>query len=106
MAVILTLTSPITHPSTTVWTIERMTTDFRARALSFQWYGNNGEAGSAVYPTPAILNPNGGLQATGDALINTLVTFNFSVGANMEVMIFQFLQADGYLGAGVISGQP
>ncbi len=104
MPIILTLSTPVTYPSTTVLSLERLTVDFRALQILIQWFGNNGEAFSAVYPTPPILNPNGQMQLSGDALIKTLIVFNFSAGTDMERLIFTFLQGDGYVAAGTLSG--
>jgi hypothetical protein len=105
MAEIITLTTAITKPSTTTFSLERLTIDVAQKAISLQWMGNDGLAGSASYPTPAILNPLGTLQPTGAVLLTQLNTANLST-LSLVKRILQRLQTDGYIGAGTVSGTP
>jgi hypothetical protein len=105
MAELVTLTAPVTKPNTTTITIDRVTIDVAAKSILIQWLGNNAEAGSASYPTPAILNPLGALQPTGAVLLNQLNTLNMSTTSLIK-RVLQRLQTDGYLAAGTIAGSP
>jgi len=105
MAELVTLTTPITKPTQSTITIDRITIDVTAKAILIQWLGNNGEAASAAYPTPAILNPLGALQPTGAVLLNQLNTLNMSTTSLIK-RVLQRLQTDGYIAAGTIAGTP
>ena len=105
MAEIITLTTPIAKPSQTGIRMERIIIDFDQKSLFFQWLGNNNEAGSASYPTPAILNPLGNPQPSGATLLNNLNNANLST-TSLVKRILQRLQTDGYITAGTISGTP
>jgi len=102
MAEQVTLTTPVTKPSLTGYTLDRITIDVTAQSILIQWLGNNGEAGSASYPTPA---PQGSSQPSGATLLHNLNTANFSVNSLVK-QIFQRLQTDGYIASGNISGTP
>ena len=73
--------------------------------MLIQWLGNNGEAASAFYPTPAVLNPLGVLQPTGAVLINTLNNANLST-ISLVKRIFQRLQTDGHPRRAPVPGTP
>ncbi len=103
MAEIVTLTAPVTHPNTTVIRFERMILDVEQKTISVSWLGNNGEAGSASYPTPAVLNPLGVLQPSGAALLTALNSANLSANSLVHRTLTQLL-SDGYLAAGTVSG--
>jgi hypothetical protein len=99
----LTLTSAITKPSTTTFQIERVIIDVKTQYIHVTWLGNNGEPGSAAYPTPApASNPT---QPTGAVLLNQLNNANLSTKSLVKRVI-ERLQTDGYLGAGAVSGTP
>lgn len=98
MAETVSLNTPITHPSVNVFSITQVTINVVAQSIYIQWVGDNNEAFSANYPTPS---PNA--QPTGAALIHTLNTANFGTNSLVK-QIFTRLQADGYIGAGTISG--
>ena len=101
MAESVILTTPITKPSLTTVTIERITVDFLAQSIYVQWQFNDGTAGSASYPTPAPASAPA--QPTGATLIHGLNTGNFSVNS-LNKLVLQRLLTDGYLTAGAISG--
>src|SRR4249919_2621516 len=104
MSEIVTLTTPIPKPSQTTAKIERFIIDVVAKSVAVNFVGENGEAGSAYYPTPA---PLGSSQPSGATLITTLNKANLS-GANPSLAnrILARLQSDNYIGAGAISGTP
>jgi hypothetical protein len=98
---LVTLTAPITHPNVTTFRIDKVTIDVTNQALYLQWLGNTGESFAANYPTPApVDHPS---QPTGATLLHTINTANFTVNSLVK-RIEQELQADGYIGAGAISG--
>lgn len=103
MAEIVTLTSAITKPSQTSIRIQCFTVDVDDKSFFVQWIGNNGEAGSASYPTPAPADHPS--QPTGATLINTLNNANLSTKSLVKRAL-ERLQADGYIPAGTISGTP
>lgn len=105
MPEIVSLTTPITKPNQTQVRIERVILDVEIKSIFIQFLGNNGEAGSAFYPTPAILNPLGDLQPTGAVLLSTLNTANLTSNSLVRRIINR-LQTDGYIGAGSITGTP
>ncbi len=105
MAELVTLAAPVTKPSQTTIVIDRITIDVTAKAILVQWLGNNGEAASASYPTPAILNPLGVLQPTGAALLTSLNTANLTANSLVHRVITRLL-SDGYIPAGTVSGTP
>lgn len=102
MAETLTLASPITKPNQTGIRIDRITVDIEQKAISVSWLGNNGEAGSASYPTPA---PAGSSQPTGAVLLATLNTANLTSNSLVKRVLTR-LQTDGYIAAGSIAGTP
>lgn len=104
MSEIITLTAPVTKPNLTTFAIDRITIDVTAKSIYIQWLGNNNEAASASYPTPA---PLGSSQPSGATLLTTLNKLNLS-GANPSLVkrILTQLQTDGYVAAGAISGSP
>ena len=100
----VTLITPRPRSPQTAVRLERIVIDIEARAVLVQWLGDNGEAGSAAYPTPA---PLGSSQPSGAALLTQLNKVNTS-GANPSLVnrILQRLQADGHIGAGAVTGTP
>ena len=102
MSELITLTSPITKPNQTSVVLDQVHINVTTQSIAVQWLGNNGEIGSAVYPTPA---PAGSSQPSGATLLHALNTGNFSVNSLVKA-VFQRLQTDGYLPAGTISGTP
>jgi hypothetical protein len=104
MAEVVTLTTPVPKPTLNTIQIERITLDIFAKSVFIQFLGNNAEAGSASYPTPA---PEGSSQMTGASLITMLNKMNFS-GSNPSFAnrILTRLQADGHIPAGSIAGTP
>ena len=96
MAEILTLTTPITPPTNSTYTIDRITIDVIALSIMVQLLGTNGEALSKVYDSTT--NP------TGATLLHALNTGNFSVNSLMKA-VYNRLIADGVL-TGSVSGTP
>ena len=96
----INLTSPITKPNQTTIQLDRVTINIIAQSIYVQWQGNNGEIGSAVYPTPA---PLGSSQPSGATLLHNLNTANFTVTSLLK-NVLQRLQTDGYVPAGTIIG--
>ena len=105
MAENVNLTVPVVKPSQTQVHFERLIIDRSAQSIFVQWRGENGEPGSASYPTPAPLsNPT---QPTGAQLLTTLNKMNFSGGnPSLVARLFTRLQTDGYIPAGTIVGAP
>lgn len=102
---ILTLTAPIVKPSQTNVRIERLIIDIPTKTITIQWLGNNNEAGTAVYSTPA--PEDHPMQPTGAALLTILNKMNFAgVNPSLVNRILNRLTMDGYLAPGVISGPP
>ena len=101
---IVTLTTPLAKPSQTTTRLERITIDVLQKNIYIQWQGNNGEPGSAAYPTPA---PLGSSQPSGATLLTTLNKMNFS-GGNLSFVarVIARLQADGHIPAGSLGGTP
>ena len=83
---------------------QRIIIDVEAQSIAVQWLGDNGDAGSASYPTPA---PVGSSQPSGAALLTTLNKMNFT-GGNPSLVgrILARLQTDGHIGAGALTGSP
>jgi hypothetical protein len=106
---LVTLTTPIAKPATSTMIIERIIIDVKAKSVMVQWLGNNGEPGSAVYPTPAVNNAcaPAALQSSGAQILTSLNKMNFS-GANASFVrrVTTVLQGDCYIPAGTISGTP
>lgn len=103
MAEIVTLTAAIAKPAQNTVRIDRLTIDIEQKAILIQWLGNNGEPGSASYPTPApVDHPS---QPTGAALITALNTANLSTKSLVK-RVLERLQTDNYLPSGAISGAP
>ncbi len=104
----VTLTSPITHPNVTGFTLTKVTwvVDPPASASVYiEWKGQTGEAFAASYPTPAPSDHPS--QPTGVALLNNVnkpCTSGPCQNKSMMNRIIQELQADGYIGPGTISG--
>lgn len=103
MAEIITLTTPLTKPSQTTITIERITFDRVAQSVYVQWSGNNGEAASYAYVTPAPIGAT--VTRTGASLLSLVNTRNFTTNSMMK-QILQLIQTDGLIGAGSVSGTP
>ena len=100
---LITLTTPITKPSQTTIRLERLTIDIPTKTIAVQWLGNNNEAGTAVYSTPA--PPDHPTQPTGAVLLNGLNTANLTTNSLVR-RILNRLQLDGYIPAGTIGGTP
>lgn len=102
----VTLTAPVTKPARTSIEIERLTIDVKAKLVFIQWLADNGDAGSAAYPTPAPVDAQGNpTQPTGAVLINALNNANLSTKSLVK-RIYERLQTDGHLAAGAIAGTP
>ena len=102
MPEIITLATPLTKPNQTLVKLDRIVLDIEMKSIYIQWLGNNGEPGSASYPTPA---PSGSSQPSGATLLNQLNTVNLST-TSLVKRILQRLQTDGYIGAGSVTGTP
>ena len=98
----ISLTAPITKPTQTTILLDRVTVDITAQSIYVQWLGNNGEIGSAAYPTPA---PLGSSQPSGATLLHNLNTANFTVTSLVKNILLR-LQTDGYVPAGTVIGTP
>lgn len=98
---IITLQTPLTKPSQTTVSIERITFDRVAQSVAVQWTGNNGEAASWVYTTPA----SGAVARTGASLLSLVNTRNFASNSMIK-QVLQLLQTDGLIAAGSVSGTP
>ena len=103
MAELITLTAPIVKPTQTTIRFERLILDLEAKSVHVQWLGNNGEPGSAFYPTPAPVDHSS--QPTGQQLIQTLNTANLTANSLIRRTLAR-LQTDGYIPAGTLSGTP
>lgn len=97
----ITLSAPVSKPSRTAVSLDRITIDVRQKSVLIQWVGDDGEPGSAAYPTPA---PQGVSQPTGAVLISTLNTANLTANSLVK-RVFTRLIADGYL-FGTVAGTP
>lgn len=102
MSEVITLTTPLPKPTQTLVKLDRLTIDVTSKSVLIQWLGDNGEIGSAAYPTPA---PAGSSQPSGQTLISTLNTSNFTT-TSLAKRVLQRLQTDGYVGAGSVTGTP
>lgn len=102
MAEVITLTTPITKPTQTIVRLDRFIIDLASKSVTVQFIGENGEAGSAVYPTPP---PLGSSQPSGQTLISTLNTANLTT-TSLAKRVLQRIQLDGYVGAGSVTGTP
>lgn len=103
MAESLTLTAPVTKPVRASIRLQTVTLHLGANpSVVINWVGDDGEPGTASYPTPSV---NG--HPTGAAIIGTINKVNAS-GANASVVarLLARLQTDGYLPAGAITGTP
>lgn len=100
------LTTPVAKPARTSIEIERLLIDVKAKSIYIQWLADNGDAGSASYPTPAPVDAQGNaLQPTGAVLINALNNANLATKSLVK-RIYERLQTDGHLAAGTIAGTP
>ena len=97
----VTLPVPVPKPSRTAVSLDRLTIDVRNKSILVQWIGDDGEPGSAAYPTPA---PAGSSQPTGAALLTALNTANLTSNSLVK-RVFTRLIADGYL-SGSVAGSP
>ena len=101
----VTLSSPVPKPARTAIELERLTIDLKAKSVYIQWLADNGDAGSAAYPTPAPVDNKGvATQPTGAAIINTLN--GLGAGKSLVKRIYERLQTDGHLGSGTVAGSP
>src|SRR5262245_12487102 len=102
MAEQLVLTTPVTA-TTTSWQVVFTSFDRWSLTAIFQALSDTGIRIQAIYPTPAPdENPT---QPTGDAVMRGLNKSNNSV-KSMQKRILEQLAADGYLGAGTVTGTP
>lgn len=109
---LVTLTAPIATTTATNVRLERFNVDLPAQSVHVQWLirdasNNIRQAGSAVYPTPAVLNvcSTPVAQPSGATLLHTINTANFTTNS-LSKRLFQQLQTDCYLPAGTIGGTP
>lgn len=104
---LVTLTSAIAKPSQTNARVDQIHINVINKSIEIRFVGNNGEAGSAVYSTPANLNNCSPqvLQPTGAVLLNTLNNANLSTTSLVRRVLTR-LQTDCYIPAGTISGTP
>lgn len=102
----VTLTTAVTKPSRTAIELERVTIDIKSKSVFIQWLADNGDAGSASYPTPAPVDAQGNnLQPSGATLINALNNANLSTKSLVK-RIYERLLTDRHFGAGTITGTP
>ena len=103
---VITLTTPVTKPSQTTVKIDWFRVDVINRTVEIRFIGENGEAGSAVFPTPAVIGPLGVLLPTGQSVISQMNTANNSTGTSMAKKLLQLIQTHGFVGAGNVTGTP
>lgn len=92
----LTLATPVSK-TTTEWVIAYFTVDVETMSIAVVVKDNVGERKEVRYPNAATT------QAQTNTLINGLNTADLSV-KSLRRRILERLQADGYLGAGALSG--
>jgi hypothetical protein len=97
-----TLTSPVAREAQSTIQLTTVHIDIVNKAVTVTWVDNTGEAGRAYYPTPA---PAGSSQPSGAMLLSTLNTANLSNNSLVKRVLTR-LAADGYVGAGAVSGTP
>lgn len=102
MAEQITLTTPLTKPNQTLVKLKLMTISLDTKAVHIEFVGDNGEPGTADYPTPP---PLGSSQPSGQTLISTLNTANLTT-TSLAKRVLQRIQTDGYVGAGAVTGTP
>ena len=90
----LTLTKPITTPSTTGYTVERLTLNWPDATILLQFRGSNGEAASCAWS-----------DATATTLMRQLNKLDLSV-KSLQRRLLERAMADGCLGAGTVVGTP
>lgn len=99
------LATPKAKPPGTAIELERLLIDLKAKSVFLQWLYDNGDAGSAAYPTPAPVDAQGvATQPTGAVLIAGLNVANLSTRSLVR-RIYERLLADGHL-AGTVAGSP
>jgi hypothetical protein len=91
------LTAAETKPNCTFYELERLTIDVKAKSITAQLLGTNGESKSIVYN--ALTTP------TGASLLSALNTSNNSAGTSLIKRVYNRLLADNAI-AGAISGSP
>ena len=87
----LELTSPVSQPSTTTYTVERLNINRSPVCIDITVRDNVGRTVSVTY--------------TDAALLSTLNTGNFSVNS-LQKQILNKLKNDGHLPAGSVNGTP
>jgi hypothetical protein len=90
----LTLTTPVTKPSLTVWHVARLTLDWDANTVIVQLKGNNGEDLAKSYD--ATTNPTGAVLMVGLNKANLTTR-------SLNQRIFDRLVADGVV-VGAVTG--
>lgn len=97
MAERVDLTAAETKPNCTFYELERLTIDIKAKSITAQLLGTNGESKSVVY--------NATTTPTGASLLATLNTSNNSAGTSLVKRVYNRLVTDNVI-AGTISGSP
>ena len=90
----LDLTTPVPMPFVSFYKVQRLSITVTPPVIDWTVVDNNGVTVTGTY---------GGSTAT--TLLNQLNTGNFTVNSLQKQIILR-LQADGYLGAGTVSGSP
>lgn len=90
----LTLTTPITPPACTTYTVDRLVLHWSAQVIQVYLIGSDGGEVFAEY-----------VGAAATPLLTVLNTANFST-LSLHKRILQRLQTDGKLPAGTITGTP
>ncbi len=93
MAELITLTTPVTPPTLTTYTVRVITLDRNTPRIEIFLRGNNGESLSHTYTS-----------TTATAFMNNLNTRNFT-STSMQAEILKRLAVDGVL-TGAVSGTP
>ena len=90
----LDLSSPVTQPSVTSYTVERLSIQRSPACIDVTAKDNNGKETAVTY--------NG---ATAQTLLGQLNKGNFTVNS-LQKQVINRLIADGYLPAGSVTGTP
>lgn len=93
MAELITLTTPVTPPTLTTYTVRQLVLDRDIPRIEILLRGNNGESFRHTYTS-----------TTATAFLNNLNTRNFT-STSMQTEILKRLNADGVL-VGSVSGSP
>lgn len=90
----LNLTAPVSQPSVTTYTVERIFINRTPASIAITMKDSNGVTTTITYNV-----------AAGASLLTTLNTSNFSVNS-LQKQTLNKLKADGFLPAGTVSGTP